>query len=200
MATVSNIDINLALSLIDKKWLYNGLWRLKGDEAEGEEIFERLISDISDYKFDPKIVYGEFDLKSLPFELDRSSLKELSQEKPVGDKVFLLSATVGDEVMDAAESLRRGGEYADYFYLSGLAAATAEAATEYAHMKIAEESGFDFDASFRISPGYPAWPGLSSQHVIARLLPLDDIGVFVGETNQLIPEYSTTAMVLILKT
>lgn len=87
------------------------------------------------------------------------------------------------------------GEYTDYFYLNGLAASLTEALTEYGHLRICEELGLRREETFRISPGYPAWPEISDQAKISKLVSMDKIGVSVSETFQLVPEFSTTAMI-----
>lgn len=223
MKKIENINVNELISLINKKWLFNGLWQLKGEDLAGEEEFEGICEDISKYKFEPKMVFdffeADYDGRDLRLyskdsrEIARFSLNTdaivklidgagikprstlvLSPARGEKVKVALICATVGDSVKEFAELQLRQNGYQDYFYLVGFAAALTEALTEYGHRLVSGELGWTNEHSFRISPGYPAWPELADQLTFQKLLPLDEIEVCVSETLQLIPELSTTSM------
>jgi len=50
--------------------------------------------------------------------------------------------------------------------------------------------------SRRISPGYPVWPDLTEQKKLFRLLRPARIGLRLTAAFQIVPEYSTSALVL----
>jgi 5-methyltetrahydrofolate--homocysteine methyltransferase len=89
------------------------------------------------------------------------------------------------------------GEYARALYLHGLAVETAEAMAEYWHRQVRRELGLAEDQGKRYSPGYPSWPDLSDQRQVWKLLEPDRaIGVTLTEAHQMVPEQSTSAIVL----
>jgi len=101
------------------------------------------------------------------------------------------------------------GDYTDYFLWHGFGAELTEALAEYIHFKIRQELGLeskgrpDYDACLkkkyrgrRLSPGYPSFPQLEDQKKILELLKAEAIGVSLTETFQLLPELTTTALIL----
>lgn len=210
MEIIADINILDIVPLIDKKWLFTGLWKLKGERAKGEDIFNKMMENIAEYDFEPKFTYEIFssgyDKKGLKlfskngkeiasFKIIDIPLSKFGKGRSTGPQIALLCATVGGKVKDVGEGMFKKSEYADYFYLNGLAAALAEALTEYGHLKICEGIGLRRENTFRISPGYPSWPEISDQTKIEKLISMDKIGVSVSETGQLVPEFSTTAMI-----
>lgn len=222
MKTIYNLQVSTLVPLVNKKWLFVGLWKLKERAEDGEEILERLLVEIPDYSLEPKAIYNiyssQYDgkiLKLYPegkkaegidlasFGLKEDLLKKMGRTEVVSERIALVAVTVGDRVKAAAEGLRSKGNYADYFYLNGLAAALTEALAEFTHRKICKELGTGHGPStllragksLRISPGYPVWPDLGDQRIIASLLPIEQIGISISETNQLVPEFSATAMI-----
>jgi len=172
MQIIKNVPPKNIFPLINKKWLFLGLWKLKGRKAEGEKILSGLLKRSGEFGLEPKIIYvsyGEF---------------------------ILLAATIGKKMKSFADKKYRAGEYADYFYITGLASALAEALTEYGHKLICKRFGYKYLKTIRISPGYPSWPDLKDQRKIARVLNLKKIGVTVSKSCQLVPEYSTTSVIV----
>ncbi|MDB5408626.1 MAG: metH, partial [Rhodospirillales bacterium] len=99
--------------------------------------------------------------------------------------------------------------YKDYLYLHGLSVEMAEAMAEYLHKRIRGELGFaaeeerDRDAMLsqgyrgsRYSFGYPACPNLADQRQLLELLNAREIGIGITEEDQLDPEQSTSAIVV----
>ena len=95
------------------------------------------------------------------------------------------------------------------FLWYGLGAELTEALAEYLHFRIRQELGLesegslDYDACLkkkyrgrRLSPGYPSFPQLEDQKKILELLDGKGIGVSLTETFQLVPELTTTALIL----
>jgi 5-methyltetrahydrofolate--homocysteine methyltransferase len=76
-------------------------------------------------------------------------------------------------------------------------AEAAEALAEAARRRVREELGIDVAQGKRYSPGYPAWPELVDQRQIWKLLdPERTIGVSLTSADQMVPEQSTSAIVL----
>jgi 5-methyltetrahydrofolate--homocysteine methyltransferase len=105
--------------------------------------------------------------------------------------------TVGDAATRVADELNAKGAYADALYLHGLAVETAEALAETWHRAVRRELGLADGQGKRYSPGYPSWPELDDQRALWRLLdPERTIGVSLTEAHQMVPEQSTSAIVL----
>jgi 5-methyltetrahydrofolate--homocysteine methyltransferase len=105
--------------------------------------------------------------------------------------------TVGDRVIKEGARLFGENKYADAFYLKGFAAQAAEAAAEYAYRHIKKELNVPPEQGCRVSFGYPAAPNLMDQKKLYALLDGAQIGVKLTETYQLVPEYSTSAVVCV---
>jgi 5-methyltetrahydrofolate--homocysteine methyltransferase len=131
---------------------------------------------------------------------------------PERDVVALQVVTVGQKASDIARDWFEENRYQDYLYLHGLSVEVAEAMAEYTHKRIRAELGFaaedsrDMDALLqqgyrgsRYSFGYPACPKLEDQHPILGLLGAERIGVSLTDGDQLHPEQSTSALVIMNK-
>jgi len=116
--------------------------------------------------------------------------------------------TMGDEAVRTSRRLYASHDYAEYFFYHGLLMQMTEALAEENHARIRHELGLDNHKAetyqkpgtfqgIRISPGYPMAPGLESQKTILKLLKTSDIGVSLTSGYQLVPECSTTALILI---
>ena len=117
--------------------------------------------------------------------------------------------TVGGEVSEYERSLFAAGDYQDYLYVHGMGVETAEALAEYWHQMIRREMGIAdqepdefrllFSARYhgaRYSFGYPACPNLEDQAVLMDLLEPGDIGITLSEEFMLVPEQSTSAIIV----
>ena len=79
------------------------------------------------------------------------------------------------------------------YLLEGL----AEALAAYLHNRIRAELKLKKEQGKRYSPGYPLWRDLSDQDMIFRLLDVEKrIGITLTEGYQMVPEQSTTAMIV----
>ena len=125
------------------------------------------------------------------------------------DVIGLQVVTIGARASEVEQERFHADRYRDYLYLHGLGVEMAEAMAEYAHARIRAGLGFghqddrDMDKMIRhgyrgarYSFGYPACPNLEDQHMLLDLLGADSIGVSLGEEAQLVPEQSTSAIVL----
>jgi 5-methyltetrahydrofolate--homocysteine methyltransferase len=118
--------------------------------------------------------------------------------------------TMGNEISEAANTLRAADKYQDYLLVHGLGVEMAEALAELWHRRIREEWGFaDEDGPTlsglfkqqyrggRYSWGYPACPDLEDNLKVAELLEAERIGVECSEETsyQYHPEQTTSAII-----
>lgn len=125
------------------------------------------------------------------------------------DVVGFSVVTVGEEVSKRERQLFQEGNYQDYLYTHGMGVETAEALAEYWHQQIRFELGIAdqepaekkllFSAKYhgaRYSFGYPACPNLEDQAKLFELLQPEDIGLELSEEFMLVPEQSTSAIIV----
>jgi 5-methyltetrahydrofolate--homocysteine methyltransferase len=132
---------------------------------------------------------------------------------PVGsgtmDVVAFHLVTVGRTASEYARQLFESHQYKDYLYFHGLSVESAEALAELWHKRIREELGIaGTDAheirklfaqhyqGARYSFGYPACPKVEDQVKLFELLEPSRIGVELTEEYQLVPEQSTSAIIV----
>ncbi len=117
--------------------------------------------------------------------------------------------TMGTAASAREKELFAEDKYQDYLLLHGLSVEMTEALAELWHRRIREEWGFaDEDGptltglfkqqyrGSRYSWGYPACPDLDDQTKVAELLEIDRIGVALTEEFHLVPEQSTSAIIV----
>jgi 5-methyltetrahydrofolate--homocysteine methyltransferase len=125
------------------------------------------------------------------------------------DVVGFSIVTIGSGVSARERDLFEKGDFQDYLYTHGLGVETAEALAEYWHRQMRFELGIAdrepedmrllFSAKYhgaRYSVGYPACPDLEDQAKIFELLKPSDIGIELSEEFMLVPEQSTSAIVV----
>ncbi|HYE15540.1 MAG TPA: vitamin B12 dependent-methionine synthase activation domain-containing protein, partial [Pyrinomonadaceae bacterium] len=125
------------------------------------------------------------------------------------DVVAFQLVTVGRRASDYAQELFRSDNYSDYLYFHGLSVESAEALAELWHKRVREELGIAgrdaaeltklFHQGYqgsRFSFGYPACPNLEDQTKLFELLWPERIGVELSEEFQLVPEQSTSAIIV----
>jgi len=144
-------------------------------------------------------------------DLRRQCLADFFQ--PVGsgvtDVVGFHVVTVGEEVSLRERALFSKGDYQEYLFTHGMGVETAEALAEYWHRQIRHEMGIAdqepsdmrllFSARYhgaRYSFGYPACPNLEDQGKLFELLEPQDIGLELSEEFMLVPEQSTSAIIV----
>ncbi len=126
------------------------------------------------------------------------------------DVIGLQVVTMGQRASDVAREWFADNRYQDYLYLHGLGVEMAEALAEHTHKRIRAELGFaaeddrDMDKMLkqgyrgsRYSFGYPACPNLGDQKKLLALLGGERIGVSLSDEDQLHPEQSTSAIVVV---
>ncbi len=125
------------------------------------------------------------------------------------DVVAFQMVTMGGRASEIEKKLFTAGKYTEYLYLHGLSVETAEAFAEYLHAQIRREMGIHLQdkrykeeifrqgyQGSRYSFGYPACPNLEDQKKLFELIPANKIGVSLSETFQMVPEQSTSAIIV----
>ena len=113
------------------------------------------------------------------------------------DVVALQVVTMGQSATEAVQQLQDAGDYAEAYFVHGLAVEMAEGLAEYTNRLIRQELGLDEQRGRRYSWGYPAIPDLEDHVKVFQLLPArETIGVDLTEAFQLVPEQSTAAIVV----
>lgn len=132
---------------------------------------------------------------------------------PIGSGIVDVCAfqivTVGDEASNYSKYLFETNNYREYLFFHGLSVEVTEALAEMWHKMIRTEllindkDADDIKKLFskhyrgaRYSFGYPACPNLEEQKKIFELLKPERIGISLTEEYQLIPEQSTSAIIV----
>jgi 5-methyltetrahydrofolate--homocysteine methyltransferase len=144
---------------------------------------------------------GEMVRFRFPRQADREGLCLSDYFLPAGsdrfDVVAFQIATVGGRVDELGERLNGAGEYAEALFTHGLGVSAAEGLAEWHHRKVRAELGLGEERGKRYSFGYSACPDLADQAKIFRLLePESAIGVTLTSAYQLVPEASTSAIII----
>jgi 5-methyltetrahydrofolate--homocysteine methyltransferase len=113
------------------------------------------------------------------------------------DVLALQVVTVGPYVDELGSALNQRGEYAEALFVHGLGVSAAEGLAEWHHARIRRELGLEADRGKRYSFGYSACPDLADQAKLFTLLkPEAAIGVTLTSAYQLVPEASTSALIV----
>lgn len=133
----------------------------------------------------------------------------LSADQERMDLIGLQVVTMGRQASEHSQKLFESNKYSDYLYFHGLSVECAEALSELIHKRMRSELGIaneDADdvkklisqgyRGSRYSFGYPACPNLEDQKLLFELLRPERIDVELTEEFHLVPEQSTTAIVV----
>lgn len=117
--------------------------------------------------------------------------------------------TMGDAATQFAKKAYAEDQFSQYFYLHGLSTELTEAYAEFLHAEIRHELGISgrdaksrralFSQGYqgsRYSFGYPACPSMELNEPLLRLLQAEQIGVTLSESFQMVPEQTTSAIVV----
>lgn len=126
-----------------------------------------------------------------------------------GDVVGFFVATIGDAISRATAKLFAEDEFHNYLMLHGFSVEVTDALAEYWHERMREEMGFGIDRpadmagyvtqeyrGSRYGFGYPACPDLDAHRPVFALLDPERIGVTLTENMEMVPEQTTSAIVV----
>ncbi len=185
--------------------------------------FQRVIK--AERLFTPRIAYGWFAARpdgdalvlthegrevrlDFPRQTSGAGLCIADFFHPDGDAAGLFVVTIGEEAEHRAKAVFERDAFADYYLFHGLATEATDALAEYAHEMMRHDLGIGESARLgwqdlvtqkyaggRYGFGYPACPDLSANAALIELLGASRIGVLVTESFQMVPEFSTSAIV-----
>lgn len=144
--------------------------------------------------------------KKEPYLCISDYFKDIS--KGIMDILPIQIVTLGNKPVEFLRKLK-DSSYKDYFLYHGFFTELTEALAEYWHRVIRFELGITESEphssegilsnkyrGLRYSFGYPSCPELEGNGIIANLLGIDEIGVEVTETFQMVPEFTTSAIIV----
>ena len=167
--------------------------------------------------FDPERISAgerhEIERFNFPRQAGRQSMCISDFFRPIEaretDVIGMHCVTVGSKASDASQELFKANNYAEYLYLHGFSVETAEALAEFWHKRMRQELGIGGEDSpsikqlfqqkyrgSRYSFGYPACPEMADQAKLFRLLRPERIGCVLTDNWQIVPEQSTSAIVV----
>lgn len=221
-----DIDLLKIWELLNKKSLFVLSWGLRGkNSTKFKDEYENILNDwksriIEENLFEPQAVYGYFKCRKvennklvvyyydeeldknseLIFEFPRSSVgKHLCLadyfDSENDDIVAFQSVTMGNKVADVIEKWNQENKYSDAYYLHGLGVESTEALADWLNLKIRKELGLE-KGCLRYSWGYPSCPDISQHFLVWKLLNPNLSGMSLTESGQIIPEYSTAAIIV----
>jgi 5-methyltetrahydrofolate--homocysteine methyltransferase len=125
------------------------------------------------------------------------------------DVVAFQLASAGPRFSEKEQELYQAGKYSEYHHLHGISVELAEAIAEIIHkqirleLNIAEKEGHSLrDVKMtryhgcRYSFGYAACPDLAMNKELFEMLRPEEFGIELGETYQMHPEQTTSALVV----
>ncbi|HKR72839.1 MAG TPA: dihydropteroate synthase [Candidatus Nitrosocosmicus sp.] len=210
---------------LNKKSLFVLSWGLRGKSAPGlKDEYDKLLEDwkskvLTEDLFDPQAVYSYFKCRrieknnllikykdnnqiesELVFKFPRSSNKQhlcLADyfDSENDDIVAFQSVTMGNKVADIIEEWNKQGRYTDAYYLHGLAVESTEALADWINYKIKSDLSLT-TGGLRYSWGYPSCPDITQHFLVWKLLNPSVNGMTLTESGQIVPEFSTAAIVV----
>ena len=203
---VLSFTIDDILENLDLRVLFKSRWKM---DNGGEEMLADLLEDDRILaSMEPKAVYGYIPvhrdgnklvlIDSSVWEFPAVKGNVISQhfetKEKGGDIIPLTAVTIGPKAVELSKKLHQNNDYAEYFLLYGLAAECTETMAEMLNNRINKELGGI--KTLRRSFGYPACPDLSYQRALLALLEAERIGITLNDSNQLLPYFSTTALII----
>uniref|UniRef100_A0A832MKQ5 Methionine synthase n=1 Tax=Eiseniibacteriota bacterium TaxID=2212470 RepID=A0A832MKQ5_UNCEI len=186
----------------DKGWLRpTAVYGYFPVQSEGQDLVVYDPAAFAAGSLAPRGKLEEIARFTFPRQADREGLCLADYFLPAeGSRFDVLAAqvvTVGPHVDELQAALDRRGEYAEALFVHGLGVAAAEGLAEWHHGKIRAELGLGPERGKRYSFGYSACPDLADQAKLFRLLgPEEAIGVTLTSAFQLVPEASTSAIIV----
>ena len=170
-------------------------------QSEGQDLVVYDPGAFVAGSLDPRGKIEEIARFTFPRQAEREGLCLSDYFRPAESSKFdvlaLQVVTVGPYVDELGAALDQRGEYAEALFVHGLGVAAAEGLAEWHHRKIRRELGLEPDRGKRYSFGYSACPDLADQAKLFKLLvPEEGIGVTLTSAYQLVPEASTSAIIV----
>jgi 5-methyltetrahydrofolate--homocysteine methyltransferase len=170
-------------------------------QSEGQDLVVFEASAFMPGSLTPRGKIEEVARFTFPRQADREGLCLSDYFQPASssrfDVVALQIVSVGPGADELGSALDKRGEYAESLFVHGLAMAATEGLAEWHHQHIRRELKLDDERGKRYSFGYSACPDLADQAKLFTLLnPQEKIGVALTSAYQLVPEASTTALVV----
>jgi 5-methyltetrahydrofolate--homocysteine methyltransferase len=158
----------------------------------------------------------EHDGRSFPFPFPRQKTPPhlciadyFRTREEGGDVAGFFVATIGEEIGRAAQELFASDRYHDYLMLHAFGVEVTDALAEYWHEAMRRELGIAGDRpeafagyvvqeyqGSRYGFGYPSCPDLSAHLPVFELLAPGEIGVTLTESMEMVPEQTTSAIVV----
>ena len=188
------------------------------DQLIEQSLEQRLIA--------PKVSYGYFscyskentvfieaDGTTYPFAFPRQAeapylciADYFKTQEEGGDIAGFFIVTIGEKMAEATAHLYATDAYHDYLMLHGFSVEVTDALAEYWHAKMREELGIGdteiqgvvtqgYQGS-RYGFGYPACPDMDVHKPLFAFLKPEKIGVSLTENMQMVPEQTTSAIVV----
>jgi 5-methyltetrahydrofolate--homocysteine methyltransferase len=222
---VLDVDPSLLFDKINKQALFRGRWgyrRADKSEAEYAELVAQKVEPIftaqkarilNERLAEPKVSYGYFKCFSKEdalFVEDKGRTHRLDFPRQGfgarlciadyfktaddgGDVVGFFVVTLGDRISKETRRLFESDQYHDYLMLHGFSVELTDALAAHWHAVMKEEIGVGGN---RYAFGYTSCPDLNAHEILLELLDLRRIGVSLTETMQMVPEVSTSAIVV----
>ena len=164
-----------------------------------------------------KIYDGNTQKVLTTFDFPRQNIKDgvcladyfLPASSGKADIVPFHLVSIGTKADQVCKDLFKSHEYKSYYQYHGFFTELTEALAEYWHKQIRRELGLDSnDAATphgiislgyqgrRYSFGYPACPSLAQNAQLDSLIDFHEIDVKLTENNEMVPEYSTCAIIV----
>ncbi len=125
-----------------------------------------------------------------------------------GDTIGFFVVSIGAELAKRTRQLYESDRYHDYLMLHGLGVELTDALAEYWHEQMRIEMGIQQQSTellayitqgyqgSRYGFGYPACPDLAAHQPLFELLTPEEIGVTLTESFEMVPEMTTSAIVV----
>jgi 5-methyltetrahydrofolate--homocysteine methyltransferase len=218
LTKIIHVDVRKYAPLLDRDRLLRKRWRMLGPKAtkatrlDADRVLGNLLAATRiQGLWHGALVYGLFEARvngnelvvvhpGTGDELTRLTFAPafaLRLQRKHGKGRFHIAlqvVTVGAVAALEGHKLARQGRVHDQFLLHGLSAELTEVLAAYSQARLPILPGWR--KTVRYSPGYPVWPDLSEQKKVFALLRPQRIGVRLTRSFQMVPEYSTSAIVL----
>ena len=218
LTKAARVDIRECVPLVNRDRLFWNRWRILGPNATREArlnaglTLNALLTRVRKRRlWRGAVVYGLYEARVSGGELavvHPRTGKELTRlafdsafarrlEKRHGRERFHIAlqvVTIGPAAAREGKRLAEQGRVHDQFLLHGLSAEITEVLAAYCQSRLPRLPGWR--RTVRYSPGYPVWPELSEQQKVFALLRPSRIRVRLTRSFQMVPEYSTSAVVL----